>query len=832
MTPSPLPVFVFAMVVLGTACLDARAATRPSDAVDDSAVVPVKLRVLPASLRLDDARDEQGVVVLAEYASGVVREVTEKATFETGGLAVFERGALRGTRAGKGALRVTLGSLHAVATLEVREPSVGRAISFTHDVLPTLTRAGCNAGSCHGAASGKNGFALSLFGYDPERDFAEMTRALRGRRIDLLEPHKSLVLTKPTTGVAHKGGKRLVMDQRDYRVLLDWITNGVPSDLESAPALVDLEILPRDLVVEGFDRRVRLVVRAKYADGTDRDVTQLALLSSRDTTVVAIEQATLPTGPGRPTLVTKAKGESFVLARFGSLAVGTTVLVHDPSTRGFEWPKSITASDSLVDRHLDDRLRKMRLAPAPQCSDDVFVRRVHVDLLGLLPTVEETRAFLVDDDPQKRSQLIDRLVARKEFVEYLALEWSEALRIEATQLDEKGVRVFDEWLRDSFREKRRFDDVVRELLTATGPSFEVPPANLFVVERDPKLIAEHVAQAFLGVRLQCAQCHDHPFERWTMDDYYGFGAFFARVTSKRGEDFRERVVLTRSNGELAHKRTGRSAAPKFLGGAEPELARGVDRRVAFASWLTSPDNPWFAKNLANRLFARVFGRGLVEPVDDVRVSNPASHPALLDALARRLVELEYDIQAFVAELCKSRSYGAGALPIGAPESSFAGRAPRRLGAEVLFEAIADVTGVRERYRGTRRGARATEIPGNPRGAPRFLQLFGRPERTSACTCDRTREPTLAQILHLIHGPEIEAKIKSPRGRLQKLIQAKLSDEEIVENLFLAAYARRPSEPEMARMTASIDEKTGPARRARFEDLLWALLNSKAFLFQR
>lgn len=786
----------------------------------------VAIRVLPSALVLDDASDQPRVLVLATTQSGTHFDVTKEASFATAGLAVVEGGLVRATRTGKGTLRAQFGGHTGQIDLTCSSVGLERKVSFVRDVLPTLTRAGCNQGACHGSASGKNGFALSLFGYDPERDHYALAQEWKGRRVDRLETDESLVLLKACRQVAHKGGQRFDKESEHYRVLADWIRAGAPSDIGNTARVVDLRIEPASLVLttEAGRQRVPLIVRAIYDDGQDRDVSRLALLSTTDASVIDLEAVDTA-----PTLVAKARGEVTVLARFASSAATLRVLVHDEASKDFAWPEGEAAATTLVDRHLNERLRELRIAPQARCSDEVFVRRAYIDLVGTLPSVAETKAFLASTDPGKRHALIDRLVATTAFSEYLALEWVEALRIEARRLDEKGARLFDEWVRAQFVARRRFDEVVRDMVTASGPSFAVPQVNLYVVERDPKLIAEHVAQAFLGVRLSCAQCHDHPFERWTMDDYYGFAAFFARVTQKRGEDVRERIVYARPSGEVLHARTKKPAAPKFLGAEVYKDAAGADRRTAFAAWLTARDNPWFARNVANRLFARVFKRGIVDAVDDVRISNPASHPALLDALARRLADLDYDLGRFVAELCKTRAYERGALPSTAAPTSFAGRIPQRLDAEVLYEAVAELTAVRTRARGAGPMERAYELkPGAT--LPRFLGLFGRSQRESACTCERSEEPNLAQILHLQNGPEIEEMLRHPRGRIARLLASKASDAAVLEELFLAAYARRPFEGESSRLLQDLDGAAGPARQARFEDLLWAMLNSKEFLF--
>ena len=784
---------------------------------DDRAV---ELRVLPPAIELSDARDVQRVTVIARLADGRTQDVTASAKLRLGApIASLSDGKLRPKRDGESQLLATFAGLDARAQVVVRGTSLRPPVSFANEVIPTLTRTGCNAGSCHGAAAGKNGFRLTLFGYDKSKDFVALTRELRGRRVDVAEPGSSLMLTKPTTQVAHKGGKRLRRGDGHYERLLEWVGQGASSDLAKAPALRSLAVYPEQAVLEGAGKQQQLVVVATYADGSDRDVTDLALIGSSDEGSVKVEAPGLLTS-GTP-------GEAAILVRFQTLAVVSQVLVLDAKKRGFVWPESVKARN-YVDEAIHAKLRKLRIAPAAVCDDATFVRRVYLDLLNVLPEPREVRAFLADARKDKRARLVDRLLRRPEFPDVWAMQWAEALRIESRRLEAKGMHVYTNWLRKAFHDDVPFDKVVHELLTSSGGAFTVPPTNFFLVERDPKLIAENVAQVFLGVRLQCAQCHNHPFERWTMDDYYGFAAFFGRVGNKRGEDPRERIVFSRGSGEVRNVRTGRNSAPRFLGGTEPKLARGADRRKALADWLTSKDNPWFATNIANRVFARFFGRGLVEPTDDVRVSNPPSHPALHRELGQRLIAYGYDLRKLIRDIVNSRSYQVERHATGAAAATFAGSQTRRMSAEQLLDAVSRVTGVATKYPRLPLGARATQVANGVSGN-RFLSLFGRPARTSACTCERRNEPTLGQVLHLINGSTIEGKIRSAGGRLAKLLSAKKSDAEVLEELWLAAYARKPRQAEAKRVLAGLAAVKN--RRSAWEDVLWAVLNSKEFLFQ-
>lgn len=691
-------------------------------------------------------------------------------------------------------------------------------VSFRNDVIPILTRAGCNAGSCHGAAAGKNGFALSLFGYDPDTDHRVLTHELRGRRVDPAQPEQSLMLVKATTGSVHQGGKRLDPDGPFYATLRAWIAAGAPDDGKSAPKLTAIGIEPGDAVLVGAEGAVAQRVRARYADGSERDVTALALWSSSNDGAATVSN--------EGNVVAKSPGETCVLARFGGLAAAAQVMVLADDAP-LVWPEGAVASN-FVDEAVHAKLRAARVAPAGVCSDEVFVRRVHLDLLGLLPTPEETRAFLAEAAPDKRGALIDALLARPEFAATQAMAWAEVMQVDAATMEGKGASLFGQWLRDVFAEHRPLDAAVRELLTAEGNTFSTAPANFHVVANEPHLLAEKVAQNLLGVRVQCAQCHNHPFEKWSMDDYYGFAAFFGQVGRKRGDDPYEWVIWDRRNGEVRNKRDGEVSPPRLLGDGVAKIPPGTDRRAVLAKWLTAPENPFFAANVVNRLWARLFGRGIVEPVDDVRVSNPASHPKLLQQLAKLFVDGGFDVRPVVAAICKSRTYQLARHPDAPPAALFAGNQVRRLSAEQLLDAIGAVTGAPTKYPGVALGEPATGLDGSG-GNVRFLEVFGRPARTSACTCDRREEPTLGQTLHLINGDTIAQKIGDRNGRVRAALAAKQAPEAMLEELFLRAYSRRPTATESERLLAAVAASQDKA--AAWHDIYWAVLNSKEFTFQ-
>ncbi len=778
----------------------------------------LRLRIYPQRIHLGSAIERERVIVVAEYHGALTGDVTGEArlAFEKAGIATLDENSVLAPRAnGRTWLIATLGPLQARIPVQVENAGTTPPVSFQNDVLPVLTRAGCNAGSCHGNAAGKNGFGLSLFGYDMNADHRALTRELRGRRVNPADPTDSLMLKKPSRRVQHGGGKRLLEGSPGYQVVQRWIARGAPNDVDKAPKLTGISVLPPQAVMMGKDQRQQLCVRANYADGSDRDVTDLAILSSSNEGAATVDDLGLVTSG--------AAGEAYIMARFGDFAVVSQVLVLDASSHDFAWQP--IKANNYIDEAIHQKLRKMRIQPAPVCDDATFGRRIYIDVLDVLPTAAETRQFLADQRPDKRARLVDELLARPGFSDVWAMQWAEVLRIESRRLERKGMHVYTEFLRDAFRRDVPFDKVVHQLLTANGPAFSSPAANFYLVTRNPREIAENVAQNFFGIRIQCAQCHNHPFERWTLDDYYGFAAFFARIGYKRSEHPYEFVVFPRTNGEIRSRRTNQVARPKFLGGKTPQIPRTADRRRVLADWITSKDNPYFARNVANRVFARFFGRGIVDPVDDVRVSNPPSHPGLYEQLANKIVEYRFDIRRLIRDIVASRSYQLSPSP-SLPAAAFACAPTRRLTAEQLLTAIDQVTGVPSKFRGLPLGARPSGIedgtPGN-----RFLDIFGRPRRTSACTCDRRSEPTLTQVLHLINGNTISGKLRRPNGRLRQLLARKTPPDKIVEELYLVAYSRPPTAAEADRLLESMDSAM---TAAAWEDVFWAVLNSQEFVF--
>ncbi len=798
------------------------AASRP-------AAEPVKLvslAVYPPAIQLDHKADWQRVVLVGTYSNGETRDLTAGAAISPGAepLAVWDGHALRPVKNGEGAITLSVEGQTAGARLVVRGVEKERPISFRNDVIPVFMKAGCSTGACHGSAQGKNGFRLSLFGFEPEKDYISLTRDYDGRRIDLAEPHRSLMLRKPLGSVEHGGGERLKPDSELTAILARWIAADVPDDPKDVATLTGIELLPRECVLRGAGRTQQFIVLARYSDGTDRDVTSLAVLDATDKASAPIDASGVVTSG--------MKGEAFVMARFGTFAVVSQIIVL-PDGEPFVWQdESPGPAANFIDEAIHAKLRKLQINPSPICSDETFLRRVTLDIVGVPPSVEEYRAFTGDASPDKRARLIDRLLERREFPEVWAMKWADLLRIESNsrRISFKAMYRYNAWLRDQILGNRPLDAMVRDLLTAEGGSFSNPPTNFYILETSPTLMGENVAQVFCGIRVQCAQCHNHPFERWTQDDYYSFAAFFSQVGRKQAEDPREQIVFNAGGGEVQHLRTGAKMAPRFLGGAAPAIPPGGDRRKVLAEWLTSKDNPYFAACLVDRVWEHFMGRGIVDPPDDVRVSNPPSHPELRETLARRFVESGYDMRALVRWICDSRTYQRSSQTNTSNEKdtrNFSRAMVRRLGAEALLDAVCAVTQVDEKFSGLPPGARAAQVA-DARTGSYFLEVFGRPPRISVCTCERQNNPTLSQALHLINGRTLAAKIGHEQGRLARMLREKASPEAIIEELYLAAYSRRPSADEKTKLLEAVT-RAADARQA-LEDVYWAVLNSKEFVF--
>ncbi len=719
---------------------------------------------------------------------------------------------------GQAELKIDYAGQTVMVPVNVENATADPPISFKIDVMPVFMKSGCNTGSCHGAARGKDGFRLSLFGYDPDGDYYRLTREISGRRINLALPHQSLLMEKATGKVPHTGGKRFDDDSEYYQTLLRWLTAGAPSDAGEVPKVVAVEIYPQGAVLDGQGATQQINVRAKYSDGTDRDVTSLAYFSSNNDNSATIDQNGVVTAEKR--------GEAFIMARFDTHTVGTHFIVL-PKGLQFQWKD--VAANNYIDELMDEKFKKLRIQPSELCTDDEFLRRASLDITGMLPTTEEYNRFMADADPQKREKLVDELLGRKEFVEMWVMKWAELLQIRTTnQIAYKPMLRYYNWLQEKIANNVPMNQMVQELLGASGGTFANAATNYYQNETDPLKISENVAQVFMGMRIQCAQCHNHPFDRWTMDDYYGFSAFFSQIGRKRGEDPREQIIFNSGGGEVRHPVDNRVMPPKFLGGDVPDV-KGKDRRVVMAEWLASPDNPFFAKNLSNIVWAHFFGSGIINEVDDVRVSNPPVNAELLDALGAKFTEYNYDFKKLVRDICTSRAYQLSTQTNetnASDDRNFSHAMLRRVRAEILLDVISEVTETKNKFQGLPLGARAVQIAdGNT--STYFLTAFGRADRETVCSCEVKMEPNLSQALHLLNGDTLQSKIQQGKLVDTRLAEGK-TPQQVIDELYIRCLTRKPTEKEMADLNVILAEEKND--KLVLEDTFWALLNSREFVF--
>lgn len=815
-----LTAIAFAMVSAGSV-----SAASPEAIKSKPGEMPkIDLAVYPPEISLTTAADFQSFVAVMRREDGVTEDVTDKVRWSLGDdkLAKLDGHILRPLADGETTLNGRFSGTNVEVKVRVAQAATHPPVSFIKDVMPTLTRSGCNTGSCHGAARGKDGFNLSLFGFDPNGDYQRITREIGVRRINLAVPSESLLLKKSVGSVPHTGGKLFDVDSDYYATLHSWLKAGAPMDPADAqpPAVTSVSIYPQQAVLEGTGTTQRFVTVATYADGTTRDLSRLATFSTNDSSVAAMDQNGLATAG--------ARGEAFVMARFDTHTVGSQILTL-PTDLQYSAPEP--QPSSYVDELVDKKLQQLRLVPSGQCTDAEFIRRATIDITGLLPTEEELNLFVNDVAPDKREALIDRLLERKEFSEIWAMKFAQLLMIKSTnQVSKKSAMLYASWLTDQFARNVPVNEMVHDLLTSTGGTFGQPATNFYEIERDTLKTAENVAQVFMGIRTQCAQCHNHPFDRWTMDDYYGFTAFFSQVGRKQAEDYREQIVYNRFSGETKHPVTNKNVPPKFLGGEAPET-KGKDRREVLADWLVDGENPFFSTSIANRVWAHFMGSGLVDPVDDIRVSNPPSNPELFDELGDKLVEYNYDFRKLVRDICTSRAYGRSTATneSNAHDSrNYAHATIRRVPAESLLDCICQVTESPEKFSGLPLGSRAVQIADGAT-SNYFLTTFGRSPRATVCDCEATTDPSLSQALHLLNGSSVHSKIV--RGGLIKkwLNDEKLDPEAVLVRIYRRALSREPSTEERESVKTLLAEE-GAEPQAVMEDVFWAVLNGREFVF--
>ena len=707
---------------------------------------------------------------------------------------------------------------------------------FLNDVMPVLTRAGCNQGACHGAASGKGGFKLSLLGYDPDSDYTGITRSAYGRRVSPAQPEQSLLLRKPVLAVAHRGGKRLSVGTPAYRLLRDWIANGMPGITGAEATVQRLDVTPpvRTLAV---GKTQPFAVTAVFSDGSRRDVTAQTLFTASDETVATVTPAGEATVTGN--------GEGAILVRYqGLVATARVISPYGPPLgrggdretrrRGDEGTDSSDVGEGVrtVDRLVVAKLNGLGLAPSPLCNDADFLRRATLDVTGLIPTPQEVRAFLKDTDPRKRDRMIDNLLARPAYVDFWTLKWGDILRCSREKLTVKGMYTLHDWIRQSVADNKPWDQWARELVLAQGSIYKNGPANYYRAAKSPQELAETTSEVFLGVRIACARCHNHPYEKWTQNQYYQMTAFFARTAAKPGERPGEMVIFAGDGGDVRHPRTQKIVAPCALDAAPVADTAGTDRRQALADWLTDSRNPFFARAVVNRIWRHYLGRGFVEPVDDLRLTNPPSNAALYDWLAQDTTRHGYDLKRLMRIILRSQTYqrSPDPTPNNLRDSRYYSHfAFKRLGAEQMLDAVASATGVSDKFDGLPPGTHAGELPDT--SVPSyFLDLFGRPARAVTCECERVDAPNMGQTLHLMNDTNINARLEAKTGLIAQQIATQPDNKQLVENLYLNALSRFPTPDESARAVHALVSAPAPNRQRVAEDILWALLNSKEFIF--
>jgi hypothetical protein len=786
----------------------------------------IALHLLPESLTLSDARDIQHVLVLGETETHQRIDLSPSATFKpaSGLVSVSADGAVKPLKEGQTEVTISVAGLTTHLPVTVKSAAV-TPVGFVRDVEPIMARVGCNAGTCHGSAKGKEGFKLSLRGYDPDFDYEALIADFSGRRFDRVNPANSLMLLKPSGGVAHEGGRVLRTDSDYYAVIKQWIAEGTKSQDLSARA-TSIEVLPETINLAMPGDSHRILVRAHFRDGSVRDVTNEAVISSNAIEVLEVKGNTMKA---------LRRGEAAVLVRYeGNYATRPVFIMGDRT--GYAW--SDVPEYNFIDAHAKVKWQQMKIRPSELCSDGEYIRRVSLDLTGQPPTVDMVKAFIADptDSRMKREKLVDQLLASDAFVENWTNKWCDLLQANAKTLGEKSLWMFRSWIRDQFAANVPYDQFVRELLLAKGSSYRNPQVNYYralqTPEKTQEKTNEDITQTFLGIRFNCNHCHDHPFERWTQKQYYTFASYFASLSFKKGTLPGEVIVYENPDGGVQlHPKTKMPVDPMVPYGVASDFKTAPDRREPMVDWLTSPTNPYFAESISNRVWSYFFGIGIIDPVDDIRASNPASNPELLDALTKDFVAHHFDLRHLMRTIATSRTYQLSVVSNKWNDDdkiNFSHARPRRLGAEQLVDAIAVASGYRPQMKGLPAGTRAVEAPDAVVEGADVLGLFGRPKRTSACECERTTNFTLTHAINLVNGSTISQAVAEPNSKFNQLAASIKDDKQLINELYLSILCRPATEEEIS----SIQLGTGPVRLANVQDLAWALMNSPAFLYNR
>jgi len=842
-------------------------------APSSEAAAPVeKLQIAPAKIALRGKESTQQLLVSGLSGSGsslrstdLTREASYK-SLQPQVATVDASGTVTAVSNGTATIVASAAGLQSKVVVEVSQADGLLPVTLENDIIPILTAHGCNSGPCHGKARGQNGFALSLLGFYADFDYDALVLEGRGRRVFPAAPDRSLLLAKATGLVPHGGGKRIEPDSRDYAILRRWIADGMPRRQADEPVVESISVEPSELSMVN-DAQQQLIVTAHYSDGSSRDVTGSAAFQSNESAIVAVDPRGLMTAGPVP-------GETAVMARYqGHIAVAE-IRIPLPG----QVPDELYAKlprQNFIDQHIWTKLQSLGITPSPQADDATFLRRAFTDVIGRLPTSDEARRFLDDTSADKRSKLIDYLLEQPEFAEFWASKWSDLLIPNPYRVGVKATLNFDVWIRDAFRREMPYDQFVRELLTAQGSTWRNGATTLFRDRRDPAEIATMVSQLFLGVRLDCAKCHHHPFEKWGQEHFYSFAAYFSRI-GRKGRGISppisgsEEILFTATRGDVTHPNTGEVMVPTPLEGEASEIAAGEDPRQALVRWMTSDDNPYFSTVMANRVWADLMGRGIVDPVDDLRATNPPTNGPLLDDLAAEFRRQKYSIKALVRTICNSYAYGLSSIPNErnvADTRNYSRHYRSQLRAEQLLDAVCDITGVDEKFQAMPAGSRASEL-WTRRISSLFLDTFGRPDLNQDPPCERVNEPTVTQALHLMNSPSLHTKVTSSQAICRELAESDRTARQIVEELYLRTYSRYPTDEEYetvlplfaapapkteavsaavdmdgaadtdggaakadAKADAMVESKDPAVRRRAAEDLLWALINTPEFVFQ-
>ncbi len=785
---------------------------------------PKSLVVYPSEIVLADARSRQQLAITGTSEQNMPRDWTRLARFTSSNPQIVEvrSGVVYPIADGGAEVIVEVGSNRQVIPVRVSNMATPRAIQFESEVLVALSKQGCNSGACHGSPSGKGGFRLSLRAFDMQLDQLTLIREDFGRRVNSLDPEQSLLLLKPLMKVAHGGGKQLHKGDAAYEILRDWIAGGATADPTDTPRVTRLEVYPsQKQVLAVQDGGQQLAVTAHFGDGRQRDVTHLVAYETSDTAVATVDVHGFVTPHDR--------GEVAILVRLLE-HIESVPLMFVENLDNFEWSSS--PPKNYVDTLVNAKLQQLQYLPTKTCSDDEFLRRVSLDVLGILPTVEETTAFLADPDKEKRQRLVDALLQREEYAKFWALKWGDLLKMTSKSVGDEGVYKYHRWVEQALHENMRYDEFAKQLLTGTGSTLLNPPANFYRTSTDMNECVETISQVFLGARLQCAKCHNHPFERWTQDNYYGLGAFFNRVQRRNTERPGEMFVYTSFAGDVTQPRTGQVMDPWLPQTGSVNMTDDTDRRTAFAEWLVNPDNPYFARIEANRIWSQLFARGIVDPIDDFRDSNPPSNAPLLDALAKDFVESGYDRKHLLRVILNSRTYQASyqATEFNQEDNKyFSHQEPRLLGAEQMLDAINRTLAIEQKFGTLPAGTLATQIPAPDVVKVDFLKVFGQPERSTVCACERADDSNLGMAIELFNGPTIHEKLRDGNNRFRKSLAAGKAVEEVVREIYLAALCRPPSDIELKTALEHCGRNPDPVPGV--EDVCWALFNTDEFLFQ-